>query len=499
MTIVYKYGALPPAKDGSIRNQIKLAREYYNKLIEAENKRRSMAWGQDLCPRPDPHEHPEKGKCSMCVAHYKAIRDKYFALAPLDVKPLRAVAADSGLYWGTYLMVEESFSAAWKKTKPTEPVRFRSWKQGGVMGVQLQKRRPLSAVTRVSSITDNRTGRRANQRQSIKIRVGTRERNIPVWSDAIEFEKHRQILGDIAWVKVCLSFAGEREIWSVQFVAKNEPASERATDKYVAIDVGWRVMSDDSLRIAYAHGSDNIDCQLTMPARWRELADRADRIRAERDRRLNELKKSDNRFSMVKYPGRVSAVIRRDKIVPGSSLTEWVRRDRHLAQYELGCRRRSVAARRDALRVWISKLRKQYKVAIIKDSSHKELKEHKKAVADGMTPPARRNGHHGAPGEVIEEICRSFGRAENVSVVEAQNTTATCPICGEPIEVDAGLIVKCERCHGDWDRDYVSTRNIEKLYLTGDIKKPTARKTTAKFAKRHKVSASTETMAAQCL
>lgn len=483
-TKVFKYGALPVTLDSEIRKKMKLAREYYNQLVEAENGRRKTVWGGER-PKQPPHEHKDEPVCEECKKHWKDIRDKYFATPPLDIKPLRAKASEAGLYWGTYLIIEESFSAAWKKTDGLSTVRYKSWRDGGIMGVQLQQAHSANGFYRIEQAPDPRKGRKAGQRHAVKIRIGTRE-NKPVWSEPIAFEMHRPLQGRPTWVKICYFYRGEREIWSVNITCTDVP--ERAlpdTAKVLAIDIGWRVMSDDSIRAAYARDENGNESELLFDSRWRECGDRADRIRSARDDRLNELKKKDTRFSLIKKPSGIRGYVAKNSI-EDTEVTEWIKQDRHLEQYELGCRRRSVAVRKEKLRVWLSSLRKQYATAIIKDSSHKEMKAAKRAKADGMPPPARRNAHHGAPGEIVEEICRAFGRQTNIAIVEAPGTTATCASCGQEMEIGAELMITCERCNAREDRDCISTRNMLRLYASGNCKKPTARKTIARFAKRHK-------------
>jgi transposase len=484
MNRVYKYGALPPELGGVLRSQITLAREYYNALIEAENDRRKAVWNSDTVP-PPPHEHKQEKPCDECLAHWKAIRDKYRATPFVDIKPYRAKASEGGLYWGTYLMVEESFNAAVKKTSCLLPVKFKSWKSGGIMGVQIQRGKLQDSQFKISRAEDPRTGRRAGQRHTIKFRIGTENNHEITWTDSIKFEMHRPLDGRPTWAKASVQYRGTREVWNVIITCADVPDRRpRAIDGIVAIDVGWRVMQNNSIRIAYAHGSDNVDKQLILSPRWRERTERADRIRAERDRRFNELQTEDKRFASCKSPqGVVRFAFKND--INDPLITEWIKRERHLEQYEDGCRRKAVAARKDTIRVWLSKLTPRYKTVVIKNSSHKEMKDRKKAKAAGMSQPARHNGHLCAPGEVIEEICRAFGRDECVAVVNAEYTTATCHVCKNPLSVNGELMLCCERCNAYYDRDIVSTRNMMNLYLTGNHEKPTARKTTPRFAKRH--------------
>jgi hypothetical protein len=491
MTIkVYKFGALPVAGD-LIRDQMRLGREYYNSLVEAENERRQRIWGGEKVPAP-PHEdcvcercaqkraEDTKGvhkncTCNECQEHWNTIRARAKEEPFLDYKPLRAEAVTKGLYWGTYLKIEEAFSAAQKKTKIWHLVRFRSWRQGGLIAVQIQKGGKADRYFRVEKAPDPRTGKRGGQRHRIQIRIGT-AKQAPIWSEPVSFEQHRYPLGTPTWVLVTLEYDGDRERWSVQLVCKDVPErTDLAPRGVVAIDVGWRRV-EDRLRIALARGDDGEIHHLEMSSKWIELARRADRIRSVRDKQVVEITREDPRFTGVRSPG---GVIRRAQDLE-IDIGEWVRRDRHLSQYEAGCRRRSVAKRREETRVWLRGLRRRYAHAVIKDSSHKEMKE----AADAKLPrPARRQGQNAAPGEVIEEIRKVFGR-EGVSVVKASNTSAQCS-CGHVGKIGAARLVECERCGDVEDRDLRSTRNMMSLYFEGDYGQMTARKTESKFAKRH--------------
>jgi len=167
-------------------------------------------------------------------------------------------------------------------------------------------------------------------------------------------------------------------------------------------------------------------------------------------------------------------------------IRDWMARDTHLWQYEEGCRRKIASRRRDDVRVWIRTLRRLYATAVVKNSSHKAMKEAAKRTKE-LHRPARRQAHAAAPGEIIEEISTVWGRG-SVAVVDARNTTARCVECGETGEHGAETIIECEHCGHRRDRDDASTRNMLILHTNGEFVSPTARKTTAKFAKRHAVS-----------
>lgn len=492
---VFKYGARPPLWVGKIREQMRLSHKYYNSLVEAENLRRLVvilgSSGSSLLP---PHDHSEeleegdkKKKCVECRDHWETWRGRYYSMPPLNLKPLRARAIEAGLYRDNYMIVEKAFAAAWLKTDVFYKVKHRSWKQGGVMGVNIERGHKPDTKFKINRAPDPRSGGcSAGQRHTIQLRVASDEHRKPIWSEPIKIEMHRPMQGIPVAVEICLSYRGDKEIWSVNITCTDlPPRLDNSPRGVVAIDVGWRIM-DNGLRIAYATGDDGSESEFIMSPQWQELADRADRIRGHRDVMLNII---NARYPQLAMHNKPNGAIRHAMTLGLQSDIEiegWMNWDRHMSNYESGCRRRSEDARRDAMRKWLRDLRRRYAIAVIKNSVHKEMKAHKRAVADGINPNARRNAQHAAPGEVIEEVCKIFDRETGVAIVDAPGTTSTCISCGAQMEVDAGLIVVCERCGERIDRDRVSTRNLLRLYSIGDTKKPTARKATARFAKLHK-------------
>lgn len=495
-TRVYRYGALPACD--AIRRQMRLGHEYYNELVEAENARRQKAWGAEY-PPPPPHPRESKTdpacKCAACKAHWKAIRDRVCEQPPLDLRPLRARAVKRGLYNGTYLLIEQAFSAAWKKTNPARRVSFRSWRKGAICGVQIQKdyreRGRTDTLYRIADAPDPRKGRRARNgrgRKTLQIRVGSDNKRKPIMSEPIRFEKHRMMSGEIVWIQVVLRYRADREIWSVNFVCKGvEARTDEATEGVVAVDVSWRKLPDGSWRLGWARDDQGQTHELKLPETWAERTHRADGIRKVRDKRLVELQAADPRFVAAKSCRGVKRIVGKLKAAghdPGQEIIDWLKRDRHLWQYEVGCRRRSHARRRDALANWVRMLRRRYAVVVIKDSVHKEMKEGKNK--EKLHRPARRQGHHAAPGETVEKLCAVFGRKTGVELVSAKDTTNTCPFCTHVNDHGPERVVVCESCGDERDRDEISTRNMLTAYANGNSWKPTARKTTARFAKRHR-------------
>lgn len=491
-TKVYKFGARAPSDAPLLRAQMKLGREYYNALVEAENDRRKRAWGADVVPAP-PHEDCKDKKCRECREHWQGIRKRVRDEPLVDAKPLRTEFAARGLYWGTYLCIEDAWTRSWKDRDVLRLVKFRSWRKGGVVGVQIQRHcweRNRGATIFQTEGTGDTRGRRARfgGRQLARLRIGSVERTSPVWSESLRYEQHRAIEGRVTWVKISMKPRGDREVWSVAFTCADipaRPASDEAIRGVVAVDVGWRRVGDD-LRIAYARSDQGVVSELRMGPKWRELWERADRIRGHRDDGYNalvalELEVPGQSRSANGLRSAVEQAIRAgEEVAP--EVRAWMHRDRHLAQYESGCRERSVNRRVDAMRNWARDLRRKYKTLVLKKTSTKQQKE--TAKGDGMVQSARRQGQHAAPGEVLEHLMQVFGR-DNTSLVKSAHTTNECPGCHYMNDHGPETIVTCEGCGESIDRDEASTRNVMRAWASGESDEPTARKTTARFVKRH--------------
>lgn len=495
-TKVFDYSAREPARDNLIRQQMRLSHIYFNELVDLENDRRRKAWGGD---EPPPSPHPptvtgdEKGnekllycKCDKCVAHWQAVCQAVRDAPWPDQKPARKKARMFGLYNGGYQLVDRAWDAARKDTRPWLLLHHRSWRShGGQTGMQIRDHDLIDNYVRLEKAPPrpgSKGGKRHNYPHLFQLRVGSNYDNSPVFCDPIEVTLHRPIQGVITWVTVTMKHVANREVWSVAFTCAAVPARRDLADTgRVAIDVSWRKINSN-LRVAFARDDAGKEHELTLGPEWFELGARADRIRETRDNRLNELMAADPRFAGLKSCLSVRRRARELGAAQEPAIVEWLKRELHLWQYECGCRRRSVAVRRDALRVWLRDLRRQYGRVVIKDTEHKRIKEENKLPSK----KARRQGHHAAPGEVIEWICMVWDRDTLVDVVDDTNTTNHCPVCDHTNNYGAELMVKCERCGEIDDRDRVSTRNMLALAKVLKVKKPTARKKVSKWVKRHK-------------
>jgi hypothetical protein len=211
MLAVYEYGLIQPTEGEKIVNdQIYLAHQYYNKLVEIEQERRKavveaqlefphiakaqeeyekannlvqelmkqkkLAKSYDKKVEAPPQEQIKLAKEARKIASENAKKAKaeekeklvpvYQTLEETFQQKYRALRKDSGLYWGNYLITEQAFDAARKATmslgelnKKKNPQkkkytlddwmkmpRFKKWTGHGAVAVQIQKGMNLSDV-----------------------------------------------------------------------------------------------------------------------------------------------------------------------------------------------------------------------------------------------------------------------------------------------------------------------------------------------------------------
>ena len=492
---VYSFGARPKSIDGDLRHQMTLGRRYYNALVEAENARRQAAWGGERPPAPPHPSAPKKPlcRCAECRDHWAAIRKAVWS-SHLDVKQIRAEWRAKGMLWCAYAPADLAFDAARKDTRPTQLLTFRSWKAGGQLRQQIMRavwdKGFADHYYRIDAAEDHRTGRRAKRggRKGLSLRLGK------TWAAPVAFEQHRPLIGRVTHAGLRLWYdATGREHADVLITCADVPARDDLAERgVVAVDVSWRQVSG-GLRIAYTRDDQGHTDQLVLGPRWIYLAKHADDIQSIRQKSMNDLADHDPEFGAK----RAWLEAREKRLSPAAGrrlasqlgvldyqASEALAKERHLLAYETGERTHSVNARKDAVRKWARGLRRKYATVVIKDSQHKEMKEKAREKKE-LPRPARRQGQHAAPGEVIEVLREVFGD-ENMMLVPAENTTDTCPNCGHINDHGAETLIKCERCGVSQDRDGASTRNMMALYADGNCCAPSPRKSTSKWEKRHK-------------
>jgi len=418
--------------------------------------------------------------------------------AQIDAEDLAArkrLRAASGCYWGTYLHVENSLG----RIRHGAPPRFQRWRGDGTLAVQCQGG---LAVPDLLAGTDSRLrlepdpqcrrrGRRRGTRYLLHIRVGSEGRR-PIWA-TVPMVLNRPLPPDasIKWCYLKRRQVGVRHRgqWSVSFALARETEAlwelaGRATQGAIGIDVGWR-LSDRGLRVAVGVDAAGQQIEVWLDAEHVKMWSRADAIESHRDRDFNRvramlgrwvrrpsstvpkwLREETTHLTHWRSQARLDALTERWRrgtpmtVVPPMlrALRRWCDRDRHLADYAAGLRRRFVAYRRDMYRKAARAIAQQYHTVVLEDLRMSLL--HRRPLAEQEADPeaTRHYIRHAA----VAELLRYIGEAApQVVTVDPAGTTIDCAACGTAADFDrARLIAPCETCGHLEDQDVRAARNI---------------------------------------
>lgn len=248
-------------------------------------------------------EHPEdKAQIKKLSEARKAVRHAHRAAAenPTSVARLvaRAEASAGGLYWGSYLLVEQAIEAACENTADPE---FKHWDGSGRVGVQLQGGLTVAKAmagqdTRLRILhTPTANGSKCGAlMHQLWLRVGSTESGGPIWA-AFPFRMHRPLPADgvIKWAWAHRTYKGRWVNWDLQIVveAPSFTADLKTPVLYgvVAVDLGWRKRERlggdgrQAIRVGYWCNDQGAHGQLVMPAELKERLQYAEKLRSTQD------------------------------------------------------------------------------------------------------------------------------------------------------------------------------------------------------------------------
>lgn len=450
---IYAYGAHEPTEGlDRVREQLHLAHRYRNTLVEIERRRRERtdaalaSHAPDLAnvekqiadaearleeakarkPADEATVKAVKAALKPLRARRKEIRSTLFAedstaRAALDAvdaqagDEVRAARATCGVYWGTYLAVEDSMKSARKGAPPEfRRERDQGWHK---LAVQIQKSNPLTPADLTGEDTRLRVevkpegvwvqGKRRPKKLGnalAKFRIGSDERGGPIFT-TVPFVMHRPLPegASVKWAYLQVSRVGLHERWEIQFVLSQEAWEDReqAPRGGVAIDVGWRVMEDRRLRVAYWVASDGTEGELSLPVGWIDEHRKTEAIRSQRDLDFDAVRKAlaevggdrptwwgeaTQHMAAWRAPGKLAALALRWReevegplgrpvvaLPPGLAILEaWRKRDRHLLLYEANVREQLQAQRRHLYRCFARSMSRRYAVAVFEGEGEGE-------------------------------------------------------------------------------------------------------------------------------
>lgn len=558
----WTYKAQPPQEAlEHIEDQFRRRRQYTNKLIELERQRRDAALDAVLVDRTVREHYITWQLCQDVVVAYMeeiqqskierqvktALPEQKAQLELLRVparaayrafKAARVVAwevptisaalevieshyrlldkaarAESGLYWGNYLAIEQALS----QRRRGAPPEFRRYSEEGTLTIQIQK--GLACERIFGESVHIRFERTDNPlKVLVWFRVGS-VKGKPLWTKfCIRLYRPLPEHGKIMWVRLHrrVPADAQRARWWLQLIIGSndwEPHEVAKGKVKLGIDVGWRRVPE-GLRVALGRTrkkwvpiptpdvTDRHETsvelvlrrwratgELVIPeaelTRWtlpRDLASTRDRNRPaillalhtwmqatgnlpewfqKRTRGLPTWR-SQPRLHRLYLAWEQHRIAGDTEIF--ALFTAWRTTDLHLWRYQAGVFRRAVAWRDYLYRNWIVELRKHYPQLIVEDADWSELC--RRPAVDETDPQvlqdyqiSRRYRAIAAVGR-MRTLCREMH--PKVTDVASRLTTQTCHACGREERFDAARELEhtCTQCGELWDQDENASHNI---------------------------------------
>jgi len=546
-SLIYRYGAKRPIEGAEeVDRQIRDAHRYRNKLVEIEHKRRNRVDQtlRELAPRlaeltvaverldgliadcraeikranaarrrrdvslqQRAELHQLRDERKQARAELKKRKAEAFddpeirvALATIDREAKAAskqARAESGIYWGTYVQVEQSLSGM----RTGAPPRFLKFDGNGKVAVQLQ--RGLSVDDALAG-EDRRLriepvppeaymsgSPKALQRTRIWLRIGTEGRN-PVWA-VVPVTLHRPMPEDatIRWVYLTRRRVATKDHWAVSFVLARETGWQKpdvARSGAVGVNLGWRVLGEGDqrgLRVARWGGNDGAEGELRLAMRDVQRWWKVDDLRSIRDQHFNTalaaladwlaapgcelpgwLVERTQHLRQWRSPARLAALgiqWRGERFdgdqVAFDALEQWRKRDKHLYEWEANQRRKAAAWRNDLYRNFAATLSRRYRVVCLADIDWRNLVRRPAAEDMRNDAAARKYRRIASPG-ILGRLLRE--RFAEVISVKSQHITQRCHVCSELAQSEAAtqLWRRCQHCGAEWDQDVNAVRNL---------------------------------------
>lgn len=499
---VYRYGLLPPTLGAErVVGQFRAAHRYQHALVAIERSRReevraAMSRHGDVAAqegraaaaladleraraairaqrsedraKSEPHELREAAKrCrGLLGAAWADLRAAKAALrediaAQAEIGAANATARDRakrarsecGVYWGTYLQIEQAMDAARKAL--SEP-RFRRWTGDAAVAVQMQHGLSVEAALggedtrlRIGLAPQPVPDRGGQPLPRVSLRVGSDGRD-PVWAEwPLVYHRGLPADGLIKWAKVVRRSIAARQEWSLHLTVETAERRPGAVAGVVAVDLGWRLAgAPETLRAGGWAGDDGESAEVLLSKGIRGALRKAEDLRSIRDTRQNEMHAAlldwrrehpvptehAERWQQVaqwRSPARFAglALYWREHRWPGDDdgfalIESWRRKDKHLWQWETNARRKAHARRRDEYRVLAARLAARYATLVVERINLAEMALIPQPESTKESHPrARAQRFEVAPHELRSVLVNAF-RAR------AGGTIATVPAAG---------------------------------------------------------------------
>lgn len=484
------------------------------------------------------------------LAQREAKAAAYDALAPLfhDLTAARRAAVKatyatyvqaSGLYWPTYNAVIQAHDtaaaavASRRKAGAAAELHFRRFEGNGTWTVQLQraaadpertfagllagdtKWRQVARIDVEPVLADpsawealSPAQRRRAGRGQLAIRIGSRPDRSAIWLELpVTFHRPIPADADITQIQVTRRRIGTHFELSASFTCRlAAPAPISSVHGVVALDIGWRRLSDGALRVAVWQSPVTRTLQLPEPARrwvrpmagggelilpapWLAEQTAMEKIQALRDLKLDALRPLvvewlaehpdatealDIRGEVSRWrsPARFAALALRwrDNRQSGdptvlAALSAWRVQDRHLYERVANTRDQLGRRRREVYRCVAAALVDTYGVIALETMHIGQITRPGPAEdpSDEQADAARRQARAASPGMLTGAI-RTAAQREGVVVVEvpAKDTTRIHQPCGTRLEASAAerITMWCPVCECGFDQDQNAAANL---------------------------------------
>ncbi len=378
----------------------------------------------------------------------------------------RKLRAECEAYWGTYIQTERSMCDARKGPPP----QFRPhWMWHGKIGVQLQGGATWGDLLEGHGQCEvealplaSTTGRRSKRPFMLaRLRIGSEgpRNRVPIWA-TWRFSLHRPLpvgarIKEVAAVR---RRVGTHDEWSMQFTIECERtrADTATANGSAGIDLGWRMLEDGSMRVAYVAGSDGTREELTIPADRISRWTKCDSLESIRDREFNAarevfaswlasatvpdwMREATETLAQWRAQARLAALVIRWRAErfdgDGEAFDRaeaWRKQDKHLMDWAAYQRRNCEAWRLDTYRRFAARLRWTFRRIAVEGIDWRDLAQKPQAEDDTESINRRFWMRIASPG--LLRKCIEAGHPDVVRV-GAEHTTTTCSICGSaPIE-----------------------------------------------------------------
>lgn len=399
------------------------------------------------------------------------------------------------LFWGSYLTVED----ACKTFSKGAPPQFKRFDREGKCAVQVQHGISVEDVingkdSRIRIEILDEPSPKKNMLMAL-IRIGSvGKRKEPLFAK-VPIILHRPLPpgGRVKWVYLERWFVGSHAAWQIRFTVAIPPRIRIASEKAVALHLGWRQLNTGSIRSAVWLGSDGQEGEIIIPNTEVKFRAYADRLQSIREINFNTailklkgwmevneailpdwVKEDTHTISKWKAIRRLVAFVfklKKNRFEGDQEIVDcleaWRKQDRHLWDWQANQRRKASARRNLAYRRIVKELSQRYQRVIVTDTDWRELKKKQDAdKSDSQTPQMRFNSSLAAVGILSDYAIEKFGEDCTI-VVSAKDITRKCHRCGTINESIEDRRHRCVHCDFEWDIDRNGVRNQMTLGMEG--------------------------------